>query len=304
MNVGGPSWHFNIPGAALAAFVAVVILSFFVAYVYSASRRVAFRLRVNDLNSLDLEQLGAPTSLQLGVGGSIIRPVPDQTGSATLDVPWRSDTFVLNEARWRGFELVTILNEPVPIGDGGIVVEFGRSEDYIASVDKLEEVKGLAKRFLCVNSDEELESRLGLAALPEKRLRSTELQACTVVVRNQTSEPIIATLYDCDEFIWKKPRPFTIVPANIGTELIQSQQVGRTIDVFNTMSAHNKVFAVLVSWRDRIGTRNWYKLAGFVRLEPRALAGERVFAFDVVERDVDDFEVQPTTRTTGIVVIR
>src|SRR5262249_42316863 len=90
------------------------------------------------------------------------------------------------------------------------------------------------------------------------------------------------TLFDCDEFVWSAALPFGVSSANVGTQLIARHQTYSIVNAFKTMSLHNRAIAVLVAWRDKPGTRNWYKLAGFLSLLPQEKQEYRRYRFSII----------------------
>jgi hypothetical protein len=238
---------------------------------------------VKDVNAVDLEREGFPTQLSIGVGRTEYPLVPSRDGTGYIKLPSGANRFVLTSAIWRGYQLVSPRGIPIPIGEDGIIIDFVESNTY---TDRLEtiEVKRLAEKFLGVTTGEQLNERLRLRPVPQKRQRTSELQDCRVQVRNETtgSESIIPTFFDCDEFVWTGSRPFNVAVANIGTQMINRHHTCEVEDAFKTMSVHNRMVAVLIAWQSKSGTRNRYRLAGFVELTPQEKKEDRVYPIEIV----------------------
>jgi hypothetical protein len=183
------------------------------------------------------------------------------------------------------------------------VINFTKDEDCIDHCDT-NEIRRIAKRYFRVKDDSELIHRLGLKALPETRKPTTEFRNSIMRILNKSGSSITATFFDCDQFVWMKKQPFNISDCNLGTELIGNGETGSPVkNVFNSMSATNGIFAVLVSWKNTAGTKRWLRLAGFIGAKPQEKMQDRIYKITVVG-DVENVNLEPDPNQDRITVIQ
>jgi hypothetical protein len=271
--------------------------------VLAVSKTVTFKLKVQGLETVNLQRDGAPNTLNVRAGGKDLELRPNREGEEAKSLPFRSSAFVITAALWRGFRLESPLNQSIIIDNNEAVINFTRDDDYADHCD-VSEVRKLGKRFFGVKTDEELIKRLGLRPLPDKRVPTQELRFSSIRTSNKSGASITSTFFDCDEFVWKKDRPLSVSDCNLGTELIKTDATSLPVKgVFDSMSAYNRVLGVLVSWSNSAGTRRWFRLAGFIRPEPQENEKNRNYKITVIG-DVENVSLESDSTQDRVTVIQ
>jgi hypothetical protein len=283
-------------------FVVLAMIAAYLVYLDKSSMKgIPFSIKLRNVRTIDLEHEGMPSDFLINVGGTSHAIHPSKQGTGMINLPTNAVAFAVTSVNWRGFRLTTSLNTPIAISRNGIEIEFTEDANYFDRVEPLE-VKAQAKRFLNVTTDEELNQRLSLKALSEKRLRNTEFQGSRAVVRNKSGDTISPTFFDCDEFVALGNPPLSVSSANVGTVMIDRNHEIEIKDAFNAMSVSNKTLALLVAWQTNPGTKNRYRIAGFIVLRAVANEKDRVYSL-TINGDSENVSIEKADKQDRIRVI-